>query len=250
MKTRIFVVDHDPRLRDVIAKELEAIGCDVLAFANGKDAFDAIDKINVDLMVIDPDLPDMDGWSLVRRARRKPKIGIVVLAGNAQTVDRIVGLEVGADDYVSKPCDVREVLARIRTVLRRIRPELWTPRERAATETSEPKNGYIFDGWRLHPSTFSIIRPDGIEVDLTAREFKILEFLVTHPNRYWDAADIARLVDAGRFSSSSNAVTTAIRRLRLRLGDTAQDSKLIGTLRGSGYKFLPKVAKIEPPRAD
>lgn len=232
MKMNVFVVDHDAQLRDVIAKELQAIDYDVFPFANGKDAYEASDKVDVDLVILDPALPDMDGLRLIRHLRRKPGVGIIVLTSDSHVVDRIVGLETGADDYLSKPCHMGELIARVRSVLRRVK------RRAFCVDATWTPVAYAFDGWRLDPSNFTVTRPDGRKLALTIVEFRILEFLLINPNRYWDARALSRVLPATRAADRASAVMTAIKRLRRRLGDSAREPRLIETLRGSGYKRL------------
>jgi DNA-binding response OmpR family regulator len=245
VRERILIVDDDPLVRDFVVQGLREAGYEVFDFADGKGVVDAVAEHNIDLAIVDVVLPDINGLELVKRIRTLPRVGILILSGQDEVTDRIVGLEVGADDYVTKPFRIRELLARVHSVLRR------TGKVEAATVNAAAPQCYEFDGWFLDPSSYTVRRPDGTEVDLTTGEFKVLEFLVAHPNRFWDARQLSEMITAAGVPTAVMTVTSCIKRLRVQLGEDARHPRLIGTVRGSGYKFLPKVASVPAgtPRA-
>jgi two-component system phosphate regulon response regulator OmpR len=238
MRERILVVDDDPLVREFVVQGLKDAGYEVFAFAEGKDVVAAVNSHNVDVAIVDVILPDINGLELVKRIRQYPHVGILVLSGQDEVTDRIVGLEVGADDYMTKPFRMRELLARLHSVLRR------TGKTEKAAAPAEGKQCYEFDGWQLDPSSYTVRRPDGSQLYLTTGEFKVLEFLVAHPNRFWDAQQLSEMITASGVPTAVMTVTSCIKRLRVRLGEDARHPRLIGTVRGSGYKFLPKVVSI------
>lgn len=238
MRERILVVDDDALVRDFIVQGLQDAQYEVLAFADGQQVVDAVAAHGINLAIVDMILPDMNGLELVKRIRQIPQVGIIILSGQDEVTDRIVGLEVGADDYVTKPFRMRELLARVHSVLRRTRTA------EAVAAQAQTSRSYEFDGWHLDPSSYTVRRPDGSELQLTTGEFKVLEILVTHPNRFWDARQISEVLSANGVPTAVMTVTSCIKRLRGRLGEDARHPRLIGTVRGSGYKFLPKVASV------
>ena len=237
MRERILIVDDDPLVREFIAEGLKA-EYEVFAFADGQRVVDTILAKNIDLAIVDLVLPDANGLDLVKQIRQIPHVGIIILSGQDGVTDRIVGLEVGADDYVTKPFLMRELSARVHSVLRRV------GKAEAVMAKPEAPRSYEFDGWHLDPSSYTVRRPDGSELQLTTGEFKVLEFLVAHPNRFWDAQQLSEMISASGVPTAVMTVTSCIKRLRSRLGEDARRPRLIGTVRGSGYKFLPKVASV------
>ncbi len=238
MRERILVVDDDPLVRDFIAEGLQEAGYEVLSYGEGREVLAALPSNHIDLAIVDLLLPDTNGLELVKRIRQLPNVGIIILSAQDEVTDRIVGLEVGADDYMTKPFGMRELLARVHSVLRR------TGKIEAAVVDADKPQMYEFDGWSLDPSSYTVRRPDGSELQLTTGEFKVLEFLVRHPNRFWDARQLSEMISASGVPTAVMTVTSCIKRLRGRLGEDARHPRLIGTVRGSGYKFLPKVASI------
>jgi two-component system OmpR family response regulator len=242
MQSRILVVDDDELVRDLIVTALEAAGYETIAFADGKHVLEALPSVSFDLAIIDLVLPDIDGLELVRSIRRMPGVGVIVLSAQSHLADRIVGLEVGADDYVTKPFQSRELIARIHTVMRRIKKPLGQKPPGDA-----PAEHYEFEGWRLDSAAFTVQKPDGELLSLTTGEFKLLEFLVSHPNRFWGAQQLAELAVAGNTTASPATIMSRIKRLRSRLGEDARNPRFIATSRGGGYKFVARVVRMSSP---
>ena len=177
-------------------------------------------------------LPGEDGLTLARSLRSQSDIGIIILTGRGETVDRIIGLEMGADDYLPKPVHLRELLARVKSVLRRVR----------ADEAPQPARSRVrFAGWSLDLSSRELLSPAGQQVRLTTGEFDLLAAFVNNPNQVLSRdrlLDLARNREAGPFDRT---IDVQVGRLRRKLEDDPQNPSLIKTVRGSGYIFTPTV---------
>jgi two-component system OmpR family response regulator len=234
----ILVVDDDREIRDLLARFLSRHGLRVTTAKDGAEMMKLLDERRIDLVVLDLMMPGEDGLSLTRRLREaKSAIPIVMLTAMGEDTDRIVGLEMGADDYVPKPFNPRELLARIKAVLRRVQ---MTSESAAAAPAG---SRLCFEGWRLDMATRDLTSPDGVMVVLSAGEFSLLQVFVEHPRRVLSRdqlLDFARGRTAVPFDRS---IDIQVSRLRRRLGDDAKDPQLIKTVRGGGYLFTPLVEK-------
>jgi two-component system OmpR family response regulator len=231
----ILVVDDDRDIRDLLARFLARHGMRVTTARDGGEMTRLLDERRIDLVVLDLMLPGEDGLSLTRKLREnRSTLPIVMLTAMGEDTDRIVGLEMGADDYVAKPFNPRELLARIKAVLRRV------PSGDDAPAT--PKGARIrFDGWTLDLGTRDLISPDDVMIALSAGEFGLLQVFVEHPRRVLSRdqlLDFARGRSAAPFDRS---IDIQVSRLRRRLGDDARDPQLIKTVRGGGYLFTAQV---------
>ena len=230
----ILVVDDDREIRDLLARFLRKHGFRVETASDGKEMFKALAVGRFDLAVLDLMLPGEDGLSLCRRVRSGSDLPIVMLTAIGEDTDRIVGLEMGADDYLAKPFNPRELLARIRAVLRRA-PEMRQQPEADRSRTFE------FQGWVLDAGRRSLHAPDGVLVDLTAGEFDLLLALVEHPGRVLNRdqlLDLTRGREAGPFDRS---VDVQVSRLRRKIEEDPKQPALIKTVRGGGYVFAGTV---------
>ena len=172
---KILVVDDSPGVLDVVRDCLSDAGYSVITQTYGSGVPDLVESERIGLVIVDLGLPDVDGLSLVRELKARSNVGVIILSGLSETTDRIIGLEVGADDYVGKPFEPRELLARVRSVFRRLRD---------TGDTSDVTvTAYSFDGWQMLPATMELIAPDGEKVELLSSEYSILQTLVEHPNR-------------------------------------------------------------------
>ncbi|OAN51071.1 DNA-binding response regulator [Paramagnetospirillum marisnigri] len=234
----ILVVDDDREIRDLVARFLTRHGLRVSTAKDGAEMRRLLDERRIDLIVLDLMLPGEDGLSLTRSLRAaRSAIPIVMLTAMGEDTDRIVGLEMGADDYVAKPFNPRELLARIKAVLRRAQP--------GPEDGPAPPHGSRlgFDGWVLDLGTRDLTSPDGVMVALSAGEFSLLQVFVEHPRRVLSRdqlLDFARGRSAVPFDRS---IDIQVSRLRRRLGDDAKDPQLIKTVRGGGYLFTAEVDK-------
>src|SRR5262245_60401589 len=188
----------------------------------------------VDLVILDLMLPGEDGLTLARALRSESGIGIIILTGRGETVDRIIGLEMGADDYLPKPFHLRELLARVKSVLRRVQ-------SRTGDGPQQSRSRARFAGWNLDLSSRELLSPSGDEVRLTTGEFDLLAAFVNNANQVLTRdrlLDLARNREAGPFDRT---IDVQVGRLRRKLEDDPQNPTLIKTVRGSGYIFTPPV---------
>jgi two-component system OmpR family response regulator len=236
MPDSILVVDDDAEIRSLLGEYLEKNGYRVKSVGDGKSMRAALKAAQPDIVILDLMLPGEDGLALCRELRAQSNVPILMLTARGEETDRIVGLEMGADDYVPKPFHPRELLARVKSILRRARslPENLQP---------ERVKGFRFSGWTLDVVTRTLTAPDGVLVDLSGTEFRLLRTLVDHPNRTLSRDQLIELMldrDAGPFD---RAIDVQISRLRRRLRDNGKEPKLIKTVRGQGYVLA---APVEP----
>jgi len=227
---RIIVVEDDDSVRDAIVAYLGRHDFDVLGASDGAD-FDALmTNRQADLVVLDVMLPGEDGLSICRRLRDDGP-PVLILSALGDTTDRIVGLEIGAVDYLGKPFDPRELLARVRAILRREAPR-----------TASAATSYHFDGWRFEPEATRLTAPSGDLVSLTAGELRMLLAFVRHPTQILSRDRLLDLTHDALDGPFDRAVDLAVSRLRRRLAG-AGGSALIETVRSLGYRFCVPVTR-------
>jgi len=230
---RILVVDDDPDLRNLLGAYLQRNGVGVSTVANGTGMWAHLDRHPTDLIILDLMLPGDDGLELCRQLRATSQIPIIMLTARGDPTDRIVGLELGADDYVSKPFEPRELLARIKVVLRR------------AGGGRDARSGLLrFAGWVLDTRGQSLTDPDGSRVALTSGEYRLLETFVERPNRVLNRDHLLSLLQGRDALPYDRAIDIQVSRLRRRLRDPAEAPELIKTVRGAGYLFAARVERI------
>jgi DNA-binding response OmpR family regulator len=230
MSENLLVVDDDEDIRELLRTYLGSVGYTVLEAADAKALRAVLTTHPVDLILLDQRLPDADGLVLAREIRADSDVGIIIITGFGQPVDRILGLELGADDYVAKPVDLRELLARIRSVLRR-----------RASRPTEPPGALGFEGWSIDPSARRLTAPGGGVVELTTGEFDLLMIFARHPNRVLSRDEIMNALhhrDAGPYD---RAIDVQVGRLRRKIEPDPARPVLIKSMRGAGYLFAPKV---------
>jgi two-component system OmpR family response regulator len=236
METRaqLLVVDDDREIRELLAGFLAKHGFRVLTAGDGKEMRKALADRRIDLVVLDLMLPGEDGLALCRELRARSELPVIMLTAMREEVDRIVGLELGADDYVPKPFNPRELLARIKAVLRR------TGGERRA---SEPKSAGIlrFAGWRLDPHGRRLTAADGREVELTAGEFDLLTVFAERPGRVLSREQLLDLTRGREAAAFDRSIDSQVSRLRRKLEPDSARPTLIKTVRTSGYVFTATV---------
>ncbi len=232
----ILVVDDDHEIRDLLRTYLEQNQLRVTTVKDGVDMWKQLDQDQFDLIVLDLMLPGDDGLTLCRNLRSSSRLPVIMLTARGDEMDRILGLEMGADDYLPKPFNPRELLARIKAVLLRAKSD--------PVDQSELSGQFIlFAEWTLDTVSRHLISPDGVVVPLSSSEYRLLKVLLSHANRVLSRdqlMDMTRGRDADPFDRS---IDVQIGRLRRRLGDDAKSPTLIKTIRGEGYLLTSKVTQ-------
>ena len=228
--SHLLVVDDDRETRELLSLYLGQQGFDVAIVEDG-EAMDAwLAENSTDLVVLDLMLPGEDGLSIARRLQSTHKLPIVMISARGEELDRIVGLEVGADDYLPKPFNPRELLARIRAVLRRS--------GHSADAEPERDSGYVFGEFRLDSDQRVLYRKDS-EVDLSRAEFDLLQVFVQRPNRVLSRDLIMDCLSGGDRDPFDRSIDVRVTRLRHKIEDDPSEPKLIRTIWGVGYQFTP-----------
>jgi two-component system OmpR family response regulator len=204
--------------------------------ADGKAMWSALETERIDLVVLDLMLPGEDGLTLCRKLRADSDLPVIMLTARGDETDRIVGLEMGADDYVPKPFSPRELLARIKVVLRRARS---LPRNLRPEEARVLR----FAGWTLDTTTRNLLSPQGVVVALSGAEYRLLKVLLTHPNRVLNRDQLLDLTRGREAEPFDRSIDVQVSRLRQRLGDDPREPALIKTVRGEGYVLAAQVVR-------
>ncbi|MEM8951874.1 MAG: response regulator [Pseudomonadota bacterium] len=239
--TEILVVDDDPRIRDLLSRYLESEGFGMAAAENGETMRAHMAKSKTDLVMLDLNLPGEDGLSLTREIRATSEIPIIMITGKGDPIDRVIGLEVGADDYIAKPFELREVLARVRAVIRR------TANRAQATSTPRDDHaarGYRFDGWRLDTAKRELRDPEDNLIPLSTGEFDLLQLFATHPARVLNRDQLMDMLRGQDWSPLDRSIDTQVGRLRKKIERDPKAPALIKTVRGVGYIFAAKVEAL------
>jgi DNA-binding response OmpR family regulator len=234
--TRIVVVDDDPDLRDLLIGYLTREGFAVSGAENGRAMDSVLAEAGADLILLDLMLPCEDGLSIARRLRQTSRIPIIMLSARGDDVDRIVGLEVGADDYVAKPFNPRELLARIRAVLRRREPGAAQPG--STEEETDDRDTFDFGPYRLDMRTRELLK-EGEIVPLTGGELDLLGALAAHPNRVLDRDRLLDLLKGYERSPFDRSIDVQVARLRAKIEPDTKRPRYIRTVWGKGYMFTP-----------
>jgi two-component system OmpR family response regulator len=231
---RLLVVDDDVDIRTLLAEQLSKAGFLVSTAGNGTEMRRVIEREHVDLVVLDLNLPREDGLTLCRDLRARSSTPVIMLTARGEPIDRIVGLEMGADDYLTKPFEPRELLARIRNVLRRTEA---LPSNLEQVSAGKAK----FAGWTLDLQKRHLVDPQGRVIVLSGAEFRLLRVFVTHPNRVLTREQLVALSSGRAYESQQRAIDLQISRLRAKLGDDLASSALIKTVRNEGYVLAAAV---------
>jgi two-component system, OmpR family, response regulator len=231
----ILIVDDHREIRDLVSRALTKDGFRVSLAADGRAMHGVLANGRIDLIVLDLMLPGEDGLSLCRTLRRQSNIPIIMLTAKGDEVDRIVGLEMGADDYLPKPFGSRELIARIKAVLRRSR------NQEAAPDPARGPKRYRFESWRLDTGARELLSDDGVTVPLSTGEYDLLIALVERPQRVLNRDQLLDLARGRSTTTLDRSIDTQISRLRKKLEIDASDPKMIKTVWGGGYIFTPAV---------
>jgi two-component system phosphate regulon response regulator OmpR len=236
---RILVVDDDEKIRTLLTKYLENENLAVSAVDDGKSMDEKLDSEDFDLVVLDLMLPGEDGLSIARRLKANTPLPIIMLSARGEDTDRIIGLEVGADDYLPKPFNPRELLARIRAVLRR------QDTAGAPGDSADATEIFRFGDYTMDSAAQRLLR-DEREVELTSGEFTLLEILVRHPNRVLSRDQLVDLIKGYDRSPFDRSIDVRVTRLRRKIEDDPSHPVYIRTVWGKGYLFTPQGDKAAP----
>lgn len=230
----ILVVDDDVRICKILDRYLSSAGYRVKTAANGEEMRHCMQLQQPDLVILDLQMPGEHGLELARVLRKDSDVGIIIVTGTGGQIDKIVGLELGADDYITKPVDERELLARVRSILRRIKQTSDIP-------ANLDESIVTFAGWTLDLTAHELKSPTGKDVQLTSYEFQLLSALVQSPNRVLSRDQIMDNIAGRDWMPSDRSVDVLIAKLRKKIEENPRNPGLIKTIRGAGYKFTARV---------
>ncbi len=235
-QAHIVVVDDEPEIREMIEEYLELRGFKVSTASGGEALREIVAEQAVDLVLLDINMPGEDGLSLARFLRDNTTVGVVMLTAAGEVVDRVIGLEVGADDYLAKPVDLRELLARVKAVLRRLQsgPAV------VASDGSAGEVDIPFGGCRLNLGSHKLFDADGKEVPLTSMEYDLLKAFAEHPNRVLSRDQLLDLAHNRGWEPFDRSIDIRIARIRRKIEADPSKPQVIKTVRGAGYMYAPK----------
>lgn len=237
----ILVIDDDQVIRDLLGEFLIKYGYTVTLLPHGKELQQTLADQNFDLIILDIVMPGDDGFALCRMVRKDLNIPIVMLTGINDETDRIIGLELGADDYITKPFNPRELLARVKAVLRR--SQYVEEEAIEANQQNKNKTKLLFAGWELDTAARRLLNPECSEVTLSAGEYGLLVILLEHPQRVISRDMLMDLTKHRVADSFDRSIDVQISRLRQKLNDDPKQPQFIKTVRNGGYLFSQSVTK-------
>ena len=240
----IAVVDDEVDITELLAGYLRSHGYRVTPLHNGRSLLELMPADPPALVLLDLGLPGEDGFSIARQLREHWRCGLVIVTGRGDSVDKIVGLEVGADDYVTKPFDLRELLARIKAVLRRVTPAEAPPPDAgggAQAAAAPPRARLRFAGWQLELDARRLMAADGQEVALTTGEFELLRTFAQHPGRVLSRDFLLEQTRGRESGPFDRTIDVQVGRLRRKLEADAENPQIIKSVRGAGYILVPAV---------
>jgi DNA-binding response OmpR family regulator len=237
--SHILIVEDDAKVRLLLRRCFESEGFRVSEAGTGAEAMERLTAGTVDLVTLDLQLPDGDGFTVGREIRARSPVPIIMVTGKGDTIDRVVGLELGADDYITKPFQLREVVARVRAVLRRTGAGGQRP-----AGAGEPgcDGTLVFDGWTLDVSRRELRSADGVVCDLTTSEFDLLKVFATHAKRALSRNQIMDLLRGHDWTPTDRSIDNLVLRLRRKIEPDPERSQLIKSVRGIGYCFTATVS--------
>ena len=230
----VLIVDDDPDIRQLLSDYLQAANYRASTAAGGQEMWRVLSSEQVDIIILDLMMPGEDGLELCRELRKRRNIPLIMLTARATLIDRIVGLEVGADDYLAKPFDPRELLARIKVIIRRARsfPE---------KNEADPIAHIRFAGWQLDTQARQAISPTGLTITLGNSDYQVLRILLDHPQRALSREFLRTSVYDKHSTPFDRSIDVCISRLRQQLGDNPRHPGLIRTVRNTGYMLMAEV---------
>ena len=234
--THILVVDDEPEIRDMLQEYLTLRGFVVSTAEDGAALRRAIAEQRIDVVLLDISMPGEDGLSLARVLRDHTSIGIIMLTAAGEVVDRVVGLEVGADDYLAKPVDLRELLARIKAVVRR----LHGPRDAEPKDPVRPPDEVPFGNCRLNLDSHKLFDAEGREIPLTSMEYDLLKAFAEHPNRVLSRDQLLDMAHHRSWEPFDRSIDIRIVRIRRKIEEDPTKPQVIKTVRGAGYIYSPR----------
>lgn len=226
---KVLIVEDDRELIDLIEIHLKDLDCQVTKAYNGKQGLDAALAEPFDLVVLDVAMPEMDGFEVCKRVRSEKNVPIIMLTAKSEEIDRVIGLELGADDYITKPFSVREFLARVKAVWRRVQLD-------EVPKTSAMHNEMILDGLSINIEQRRVNR-DGKKVELSPKEFDLLALMASNPGKNYSRANLLSLIWGYDFEGYEHTVNSHINRLRAKIEPEMNNPSYIITTWGVGYKF-------------
>ncbi len=229
---KVLIVEDDPEIVNLLEIHLNDLSCEVLKAMDGKSGLEKALSIKPDLIILDISLPEMDGIEVCRQVRNQSNVPIIMLTAKSEEIDRVLGLEMGADDYITKPFDPIEVVARVRARLRS------GPR---AAQSGQANVAARFTGWQAHFDRFVLCDENGEDVPFSQAEGEVLRLFLENPKRLISRAQMQEHLGGAAGESFDRAMDVCISRLRTKLRDDQKNPKLIKTIYGAGYIFLDDV---------
>ncbi|MBF0454419.1 MAG: two-component system response regulator TorR [Magnetococcales bacterium] len=229
-KQNILIVEDDPVTRSLLTAYFEKSGYLVSEAINGQQMWDVLAESSIDLVLLDVNLPGEDGFSLTKNLRYQSDIGIILVTARREDIDRIIGLELGADDYVTKPFNERELLVRVKNLLRRT--------SQIGTKPQDETLNYRFHGWDLNTEQRRLTDPNGEVVHLTNGEFLLLSAFTQHPGKVFSRNQLLEAVSSREWMPNDRTIDVMVNRLRRKLESTPKEPKILVTVHGVGYQFI------------
>lgn len=236
----ILVVEDDAFVQKALRLYLEGEGYRITTCDNGADMHALMAKDPADLAIMDLKLPNDDGFDLTKQLRDKYSVGIIILTSKDDAIDRVVGLEIGADDYVTKPWDERELLARIRSVMRRV-----NERKGAAKASDNEQRVVTFSGWLLNLDSRELKDPDGKKVELTSGEFSLLNEFIEKAGRVLSRDHLLSAIYSRDWEPFDRSIDVLVTRLRRKVEADSRHPEIIKTVRGTGYMFAAAIKRAD-----
>ncbi|WP_026959448.1 response regulator [Aliagarivorans taiwanensis] len=230
---QLLVVDDDQEIRSLLEQYLSKSGFSVISANDGEEMSKLLEDNHPELIILDIMLPGDDGFTLCQKIRRQSNVPIIMLTANSDEMDRIVGLELGADDYIGKPFNPRELLARIKALLRRTQ---------AASASAQATRYIRFGNWRLDTQTQHLLHDDGDNLELSSNDYRLLQLFLQNPNQTLDRDTISDATRGRESLPMERGIDVQISRLRQRLKDDGKSPRLIRTIRGVGYMLVAQVS--------